>query len=298
LTATVVRYLIPAFRALRDETRTMNDKRSTPDGFRARVHEIIFEADTPAGRAFDVALIVCILASVVVVMLESVERYDERYGDLFDAIEWTFTVLFTVEYLLRLYCVGSPRRYARSFFGVVDLLSILPTYLGAVFPTADAHTFLVIRVLRLLRLFRILKLVRYVSEARVLARALKASIPKIIVFLFAVFAVIIIVGALMHVVEGPTNDGFDSIPKSLYWAVVTMTTVGYGDVTPESALGKTISMFLMILGYGIIAVPTGIVSVELSTAARFSVKTTACPNCSHSEHDDDAQFCKRCGTAL
>ena len=269
--------------------------RSRTAALRARVREVIFGTASPAGRAFDVVLILCILTSVLVVVLESVARFDRQYGVLFDALEWSFTILFTVEYGLRLYCVDRPARYARSFFGVVDLLSILPTFLGAVFPVAQ--TFLVIRVLRLLRLFRVLKLIRFVNEGQVLTRALRASLPKVTVFLVAVFTVVIIVGALMHLVEGPRN-GFTSIPHSMYWAVVTLTTVGYGDITPQTVAGKAISTFLMILGYGIIAVPTGIVSVELSAASRASVSNMSCPQCGHGAHDGDAAHCKKCGALL
>lgn len=273
----------------------MSAEQPSRAGLRDRLHEIIFEADTPTGKAFDVALIGCILASVVAIMLESVKGIDRHCHELFQAVEVGFTLLFTAEYVVRLWVVDRPMRYARSFFGVVDLLSVLPTYLGLLF--TGYHAFLVIRVLRLLRLFRILKLMRFVREARVLRQALRASMPKITVFLFTVFTVVIIVGAMMYVVEGPKH-GFTSIPTSMYWAVVTLTTVGYGDITPDTPLGKILSACLMILGYAIIAVPTGIVSVELSAATRLARKTTACPACGHGEHDDDATFCKACGAQL
>lgn len=263
---------------------------------RDRLREVIFEADTPAGRLFDVALIVAILASVVVVMLDSVEAIATDHRTTLRTVEWIMTILFTLEYACRLYSVRRPLRYATSFYGIVDLLSIVPTYLSLVL--TGAQTLLVIRVLRILRMFRILKLARYVREGRTLLTALRASVPKIIVFLFGVFTVVVVMGAVMHLIEGPENPGFGSIPHSMYWAIVTLTTVGYGDVTPETNLGKAISMLIMVLGYGILAVPTGIVSVELSHAARTSLNTRGCASCAHQGHDDDATHCKRCGSAL
>jgi voltage-gated potassium channel len=260
-----------------------------------RLHEIIFEADTPAGRAFDIALLVMIILSIVAVMLETIAAIDTRYGPLLRAFEWTVTILFTVEYCLRLYCVGSPRHYARSFFGIVDLLAILPTYLSLIIP--GAQSFLVIRVLRLLRVFRVLKLVQFVGEASVLAAAVRASARKIIVFLGTVLTVVVIVGAAMYLIEGEAN-GFTNIPVSIYWAIVTMTTVGYGDIAPQTALGKILASGIMILGYGIIAVPTGIVTVELANATRRKITTQSCENCASEGHDADATFCKYCGTKL
>ena len=263
--------------------------------FRLRLHEIIFEADTVAGKAFDVLLIASIIVSVVLAMLDSVEAIRTVYGRWLYRGEWFFTLLFTVEYLLRLFCVQRPLLYARSFFGIVDLLAILPTYLSVILP--GGHYFIIIRVLRLLRIFRVFKLVQFLSEARLLLYALRASTRKIAVFLFAVFTLVIIFGALMYVIEGAAN-GFTSIPRSIYWAIVTMTTVGYGDISPQTDIGQALAALIMIIGYGIIAVPTGIVSVELTQAVHRGVSTQACPECGRDGHDKDADFCKYCGAVL
>ncbi len=260
-----------------------------------RLHEIIFEADTPAGKAFDVALLVLIILSVISVMLESVPSVAARYGPQLRTFEWIVTILFTIEYVLRLYCVGKPWRYARSFFGIVDLLAILPSYLSLTIP--GAQSLLVIRALRLLRVFRVLKLAHFVGEAKDLTAALRASARKIIVFLGAVLTIVIIVGSMMYLIEGEAN-GFVSIPTSIYWAIVTMTTVGYGDIAPQTPLGKILASIIMIMGYGIIAVPTGIVSVELAGAVRDKVSTQACPDCGAGQHDSDAVHCKFCGARL
>ena len=259
------------------------------------MHEIIFEADTTAGRAFDVLLLWCIVISVLAVLLESVESVQVRYATLLRVAEWIFTILFTVEYGLRLTCTGRPLRYAASFFGVVDLLAIVPTYLSLLLP--GAQTLLVIRALRLLRVFRVLKLVRFVEEARVLGRALRASRHKITVFLGTVLTLVLILGTLMYLIEGEAN-GFDSIPRGIYWAIVTLTTVGYGDIAPTTVLGQMLASLVMILGYAIIAVPTGIVTVELSRATMKKVSTQACPQCSAEGHDADAKHCKYCGARL
>jgi len=263
--------------------------------WRELVHEIIFEADTPAGKAFDIVLIITIIVSVVAVMLETVAPARARYGTQLRTVEWVITILFTIEYILRLLCVGRPARYARSFFGIVDLLSILPTYLSVLIPGAQALA--VVRVLRILRVFRVLKLVQYVQEASVLRQALVASGRKILVFVFVVFTIVIIVGALMYLVEGD-EAGFTNIPISVYWAVVTLTTVGYGDIAPVTPLGQFLSALLMIMGYGIIAVPTGIVTTELVRAPRGEKTTQACPECGLEDHDSDAKFCKGCGGEL
>jgi voltage-gated potassium channel len=265
-------------------------------GWRARLHEIVFEADTPAGRFFDFALIWLILLSVATVILESVRHVRQQYGDLLYALEWVFTLLFTVEYLLRLMSVRRPLRYATSFFGVVDLLAIIPTYLSIFVP--GSQYLLVIRILRLLRIFRLLKLSEYITEADTLRRALRASRRKISVFLSAVVLLVIIIGAMMYVIEGEEN-GFTNIPVSIYWAIVTMTTVGYGDLSPRTPFGQMIASIVMIIGYGIIAVPTGIVSVELAHAARQqNVTTQSCPECGAEGHDPDALCCKYCGANL
>jgi voltage-gated potassium channel len=264
-------------------------------GIRGRLHEIIFEADTRAGRGFDVSLIIIILASVAVVMLESIAAVRREYGHLLLIAEWVFTVLFTIEYVLRLWTVRSPLRYATSFYGVIDLVSVIPTYLSLLLP--GAQSLLVLRSLRLLRIFRIFKLAHYTFEAQTLTQALRASRRKIIVFLAAISTLVLIAGALMYVIEGEKN-GFTSIPASVYWAIVTMTTVGFGDITPKTPLGQIVASMMMIVGYGIIAVPTGIVSVELARAATLPINTQACPHCGRQGHDLDAVHCKFCGARL
>lgn len=263
--------------------------------WRSRLHEVIFEADTPMGKAFDVALLWCIGVSVAAVILESVASVRAAWGRELWALEWIFTLLFTVEYALRLLAVQRPWQYARSFFGVVDLLAIAPTYLSVFVP--GGHALLVVRVLRLLRVFRVLKLARYVGESETLLQALRASRTKIAVFLLTVCGVVVIVGSLMYLIEGEEH-GFTSIPTAMYWAIVTMTTVGYGDIAPETVPGRMLASLLMILGYGIIAVPTGIVSVEIAEATRRAVSTQACPACGAEGHTTDAAFCNRCGARL
>ena len=262
---------------------------------RARLHEIIFEADTPAGKFFDVLLILSIVISVILVMLDSVSSIRLSYGRLLFIGEWFFTLLFTIEYILRLFSVGRPLAYATSFFGIVDLLAILPTYLSIIFP--GTHYLLVIRVLRVLRIFRVLKLAQYLGEINILSRALLASRRKITVFLFVVLTLVIIFGSLMYLIEEPEH-GFTSIPRSIYWAIVTLTTVGYGDISPHTELGQALSAIIMIIGYGIIAVPTGIVTAELSQAYKTKVSTQACQRCSAEGHDHDAKYCKDCGAEL
>jgi voltage-gated potassium channel len=264
-------------------------------GLRERLHEIIFEADTPAGKAFDVALLWVIVLSVVAVMLDSVAWVSAEFGPQLRAIEWVFTILFTIEYALRLYSVRQPARYALSFFGLVDFIAVIPTYLSLL--VAGTQSLLVIRALRLLRVFRVLKLAHYLGEADVLMSALRASRAKIIVFLGTVLTIVIVVGAAMYLIEGETS-GFTSIPTSMYWAIVTMTTVGYGDIAPTTVLGRFLAAMLMILGYGIIAIPTGIVTVELARMPKSAVSTQACPACSAEGHDADAAHCKYCGAKL
>ena len=263
--------------------------------WRLKFHEVIFEADTPAGKLFDVLLILAILVSVVMVMLDSVGSIQKTYGSILLAGEWFFTILFTVEYVLRLVSVGRPLAYATSFFGVVDLMAILPTYLSILIP--GAQYLLVIRILRVLRIFRILKLVQYLGEARMLIQALRASSRKITVFLAVVLTLVTIFGSLIYLIEDP-KDGFTSIPKSIYWSIVTLTTVGYGDISPKTNLGQLLSALIMIIGYGIIAVPTGIVTVELAQAFKRQISTQACPECSAEGHDIDAKHCKYCGAKL
>jgi voltage-gated potassium channel len=265
--------------------------------WRETLANIIYNADTPAGRTFDLLLIVAIVLSVLVVMLESVVGVRAAYGPLLRRLEWVLTVLFTVEYLLRLIVARRASHYARSFFGVVDLLSIAPAYLTLFIPGAQA--LLIVRVLRLLRLFRILKLARYLTEASVLTQALRASLAKITVFLAVVVTLVTVIGALMYVIEGPPH-GFTSIPTSVYWAIVTVTTVGYGDIAPKTPMGKALASLAMILGYAIIAVPTGIVTVGLSQAqARQREREDwACVRCGLSSHASDARYCRRCGELL
>ena len=273
----------------------MPEPNSRPGDWRVALHEIIFEAETPGGKAFDVALLILIVISLVSVSLESVAEIRLEWGAYLRAIDWTVTILFTIEYVLRLSCVRRPWGYARSFFGIVDLLAILPTYLSLFI--AGSQSLMVIRALRLLRIFRVLKLAHFVGEQRALHAALRASIRKIVVFLGAVLMVTIIVGALMYLIEGPEN-GFTSIPESVYWAIVTMTTVGYGDIAPQTVLGKLLASAVMILGYGIIAVPTGIVTVEVAHSLRTSTRTDACRSCGAEGYADDAAYCKYCGAKL
>lgn len=263
--------------------------------WRAKLHEIIFEAETPGGKAFDFALLVAIVLSVVAVMLESVTSVRARYGAELRVAEWLFTGLFTIEYVLRLICVGKPTRYALSFFGIVDFLAIVPTYLSVLLP--GAQSLIVIRALRLLRVFRVMKLMHFVGEARMLRAALRASTRKVIVFLGTVLTLMLIIGALMYLIEGEEH-GFTNIPESIYWTIVTMTTVGYGDIAPGTVLGRILASMVMIMGYGIIAVPTGIVTVELAGARRQPISTRACHECAAEGHDADAEFCKYCGAGL
>ena len=228
-------------------------------------------------------------------MLDSVAGVRARYGALLTTVEWFFTILFTLEYLLRLWCIGKPLRYATSFFGVVDLLAIVPTYLSLVLP--GSRYLLVIRILRVLRIFRVLKLVQYLDEAQTMIRALRAGGRKIVVFFATVMALVVVFGSVMYVVEGEAH-GFTSIPRSIYWAIVTMTTVGYGDISPQTAVGQSIAAVIMLLGFTIIAVPTGIVAAELNRAQGRRVSTQVCPECAAEGHEADARHCKRCGAAL
>jgi voltage-gated potassium channel len=264
------------------------------------LYEVIFGFESKAGKLFDLALIFMILTSVLAVMIDSVGEYHEQYGDLLYSLEWFFTIAFTIEYILRIYSSPHPRGYIFSFYGLIDLLSILPTYIAFLFPQSVYLT--VVRILRVLRIFRILKLFRYIGEANVLFRALMQARRKIFVFLFSVLTLIVIFGTLMFIIEGPQN-GFTSIPRSMYWAIVTVTTVGYGDISPQTGLGQLVAAMTMICGYAIIAVPTGIVGVEIMNEfQRQSAAATAvprvCNNCNLTRHDNDARYCKRCGTEL
>ena len=264
-------------------------------GWRKKFFEVIFEADTAAGKLFDVVLMINIIASVIIVMLLSVETVRVSHGDLLFAFEWGFTVLFTIEYILRLVCVNRPFRYAFSFFGVVDLLAILPTYLSLVLKAS--HSLTVIRLLRVLRVFRVLKFGRCLGEANKLMQALMASRRKIFVFMFTVLTLVVILGSLIYVIEGREN-GFTSIPRSVYWAIVTLTTVGYGDISPQTPLGQLLASFVMIMGYAIIAVPTGIITVEMSKYENKHITSQVCPECTREGHDHDAEYCKFCGNKL
>jgi len=270
----------------------MNPSKTT--SLRERWRQIIFEADTPAGRGFDIFLILCILLSVLVVMLASVQQIRESHLTALVVAEWFFTILFTVEYAARLWTTQSPLHYARSFFGVVDVLAILPTYLSLFFPGAEY--FMIVRALRVLRVFRVLKLVEYLSESRTIVQALKASSKKIQVFLLAVAILVVIFGSLMYLIEGAEN-GFTSIPVGVYWAVVTLSTVGYGDIAPHTPLGRFLAAILMVTGYGMIAVPTGIVTAAF-TRTYIHTSRRCCPNCSAEGHAEDAAFCRRCGKPM
>jgi voltage-gated potassium channel len=259
-----------------------------------KLYEIIFESDTPAGKRFDVLLIISILLSVIIVLLDSVQFYNNKYGDILYMMEWIFTILFTIEYFLRIYCIKRPFLYTKSFFGIIDLLSILPTYISIILPASRYLS--VIRILRVLRIFRILKLILYIGEANLLLDALISSRRKITVFLFFIFTMVTIIGSIMYLIEGEVN-GFTSIPRSIYWAIVTITTVGYGDISPQTELGQLFASFAMILGYATIAVPTGIISAEYSTMKQ-KFNNTVCPDCANEDHEDDAEFCKTCGSML
>lgn len=261
-----------------------------------KVHEIIFEADTTAGKAFDVGLLIAIIISIVVVMLESVPSLSAKYHDVFYIIEWVFTVFFTIEYLARISSIGRPSRYILSFYGIIDLLSILPTYLGLFI--VGSQSLMVIRAVRLLRIFRILKLARFVKESKQLGEALRASRHRIFVFLLAVLTLSTILGTIMYMIES-ADSGFTSIPRSIYWAIITLTTVGYGDIAPVTALGQFIASIVMIMGYAILAVPTGIVTSELMKPNDSSpVSSKSCIQCSAEGHDSNAIYCKICGETL
>ncbi|TXF88153.1 ion transporter [Neolewinella aurantiaca] len=266
---------------------------------RDRVHEIVFEADTPTGKWFDIGLLVLIVLSVVVVMIESSDDWYSHYGRIFIVLEWMFTIIFTFEYILRLWVTIRPWKYALSFYGIIDLIAILPSYLS--FFLVGTQYFVIIRIFRLLRVFRIFKLGKFLTEGDQLRSALIASRNKIMVFLFTVTLLVVIIGSVMYLVEGGTNAGFSSIPRSVYWAIVTLTTVGYGDITPQTSVGQFLSAAVMIMGYAIIAVPTGIVTNEMIAGAsgrsRFT-NTQVCRYCAREGHADDAIYCKYCGGRL
>ena len=264
--------------------------------WRHRLHEIIYEADTKEGKLFDIILLIAIIASIIFVMLESVKSFDERFHDFLNIAEWVITILFSIEYVLRIISIRKPFKYIFSFYGIIDLLSTLPKYLS--FVMVGSHNLAALRALRLLRVFRILKLARYIGASNRLIVALKASKAKIAVFLFFVLIVCIILGTIMYMVEGEEN-GFTSIPRSVYWAIVTLTTVGFGDIAPNTPLGQLIASVIMILGYSIIAIPTGIVSAEINKIGHNEdTNTQACPSCLTDHHKDDAIYCYNCGAEL
>lgn len=264
------------------------------DSLRDRIREVVFEAETPTGKIFDITLLVIIALSVIAVMLESVESIALKYGDELHAAEWFFTIVFTVEYIMRLALIKKPLAYAKSFYGVVDLLSCLPTYIALFFP--GAQSLLVVRILRMLRMFRVMKMVHHVEGADVILRALISSKAKIIVFFFTVAVFTVIAGTVMYIVESHVNNQYSSIPQSIYWAIVTISTVGYGDISPVTPVGKLVAAMTMLSTYAIIAVPTGIVTAEL--AKRKDQTSDACPGCGVHGHLEDAKFCRKCGIEL
>lgn len=274
----------------------METEESSKNNWRAKIFEVIYHADTRVGKLFDILLIVFIFLSVLIIILDSVEQLHIDYGKSFYALEWFFTIIFTLEYILRLICTRSPVKYMFSFFGIVDILSILPTYLSMLF--VGAQSLLVIRILRVLRIFRILKLVHYSEQMQTLTRAVRNSRHKLIVFFFFVFTVLVIFGSVMYLIEGPEN-GFTSIPHGIYWAVVTLTTVGYGDIAPHTVLGRGVASLIMLTGFSIIAIPTGIFASELNREAKRSRKLSRqCEACGLVGHTNSANYCRNCGEEL
>lgn len=277
----------------------MPETKERKTNWKFKLHEIIYEADTPMGKAFDIALFIIILFSVVLVMLESVKPFDAKYHDTLLTAEWVVTILFTLEYIARIICIKKPSKYIFSFYGIIDFLSTIPLYISYFF--AGTQVLLAVRALRLLRVFRILKLIRFLGEASQLGRALKASRIKIAVFIYTVLILSVILGTVMYLIEGE-DAGFTSIPRSIYWTIVTLTTVGYGDIAPQTDLGQVIAAMIMILGYGIIAVPTGIVTSEFARQTKLEHdvhdNTQACPHCLEEYHTSDAHFCHKCGSLL
>ena len=269
---------------------------SKTDDWRFRLHEIIYESNTKAGKAFDVALLFAIFTSIIVVMLDSVAAYHRVHGRLFYVLEWVFTGLFTVEYTLRLISIRKPWRYVFSLLGIIDLIALIPTYLGFFF--VGANSLLVFRALRLLRVFRIFKLGEFLTEINFLTAALKNSLRKISIFFATVLTLVVILGSIMYLVEEREN-GFSNIPESIYWAIVTITTVGYGDIAPVTPMGKFVASVVMLIGYAIIAVPTGIITHDIALAARQKKELPeSCPSCGREGHESDALFCKHCGASL
>ena len=273
----------------------MNTEEKADSPLKQTLRSVIFGTETPAGKRFDIALMICIVLSVTLIFIDAIGTIHAKYGDYIRIGEWTFTVIFTVEYILRLYCSLNRLHYARSFFGVVDLVSILPSYLGLIFPGANLA--LAIRVLRLFRVFRVLKLLRYLSDGNILLKAMILSSRKVFLFFFSVSLIIMVLSVIMYVVEGPVN-GFTSIPKSMYWTIVTITTVGYGDITPQTTLGQGIAALTMLIGYSIIAIPTGILTAEISNEMVRTRDLRKCNNCGKKGHDNDAEYCNHCGSEL
>lgn len=272
-------------------------KKNNNRSWQSRLHDVIYESNTVAGKAFDITLLILIIASILVVMLDSIEKYHERYGSAFYIMEWGFTIFFTIEYILRLICIRRPLLYMISFLGIIDLLAIIPTYLSVFF--VGAQSLLVLRALRLLRIFRIFKLTHFLSEMRFLSGAIRGSLKKVTIFMLVVITLVIILGSIMYLLEKENNEGFASIPESIYWAIVTITTVGYGDISPVTSMGKFLASVIMLLGYGIIAVPTGIITTEMALAIKRKEQLQeVCPHCGKEGHDADARFCKKCGGAL
>jgi voltage-gated potassium channel len=272
-----------------------------PENFsplREKLHEIIFEAETPEGKLFDIVLLVMIFLSIVIVMIETIPGISRDFKHILFVAEWVITLFFTIEYILRLYCVYSPVKYAKSLFGIIDLISILPSYLVFFFP--GAHSFMIVRGLRLLRVFRIFKLDNFLHQGNMIMSALKASQPKISIFMFFILLVVCIFGSVMYLVEHNVNEGFDSIPRAIYWCIVTITTVGYGDISPVTSFGQFIASLIMITGYAVIAVPTGIVTSALIQQPQESLyaNTITCPECNLEGHDKNAKHCRECGAKL
>ncbi len=274
----------------------MNNKPNS--NWRHKLHEVLYEADTPIGKLFSIILFIVILASIVLVMLESVDSFDSKYHNFLNISEWIITILFSVEYIARIVAVKKPFKYIFSFYGIIDLLSTIPKYLSIIF--VGSHSLVALRALRLMRVFRILKLARFIGESTNFVRALKTSRAKIAVFLSFVLILCIVLGTVMYLVESDQDSGFTSIPRSVYWAIVTLTTVGYGDIAPITPFGQFIASIIMIMGYGIIAIPTGIVSAEMTKPHRKSIQTNtqSCPNCLAESHRDNAEFCYECGERL
>lgn len=262
------------------------------------LHSIIFEADTPAGKLFDVVLLILILLSVLAVMLETIHALDIKYHVYFVWVEWVITILFTIEFFLRMYAVKKPLNYILSFYGIIDLLAILPLYLSLVF--VGTQSFAIIRALRLLRVFRVFKLGHFLDQGKIIVHSIRRSVPKIAVFLYFVILMVIVFGSIMYLIEGGIESKFDSIPRSIYWAIVTLTTVGYGDIAPQTPFGQFLAAVVMIMGYAVIAVPTGIISAEIikNKDEEVAISTQSCPHCMAEGHDIDALYCKRCGELL